>query len=115
MATSQEFVDFVVGQLEGCGEVAAKKMFGDYALYVDRKVVGLICDGRLHIKPTEQGDLYLARQGVTLELDSAYPGAKPSFLIGDKVDSRDFLQGLVRLTADALPLPKPKKRRGKDK
>ncbi|PIE84069.1 MAG: competence protein TfoX [Bacteroidia bacterium] len=108
MATSQEFVDFVLGQLDGCGAVEAKKMFGEYTLYVDGKVVGMMSDGVLHIKPTDAGREYAGE----LPMSPAYPGAKPSFCIGERVDDGVFLRELVRRTAQALPPPKPKGPRG---
>ncbi|PID90605.1 MAG: competence protein TfoX [Bacteroidetes bacterium] len=107
MATRQEFVDFIIGQLDGCGEVYARKMFGDYALYLDGKVVGLICDGVLHIKPTDAGLAY----ADDLPMSPAYPGAKPSLCVGERVDNGEFLRELLRRTAQALPAPKPRKPR----
>jgi TfoX/Sxy family transcriptional regulator of competence genes len=55
MATKQEFVEFVLDQIGNAGVIEAKKMFGEYALYANEKIVGLICDDKLFIKPTVSG------------------------------------------------------------
>ena len=105
MATDKDFIDFIVDQLENAGVVTYRKMFGEYALYSDGKVVALVCDNRLFVKPTDAGRKFI---GTVVE-GLAYPGAKPSFLIEDKIEDREWLSELVRITADALPMPKPKK------
>ena len=55
MASNVDFVQYIVDQCSGAGEIVAKKMFGDYGIYCDGKIFGLICDDRLYIKPTEAG------------------------------------------------------------
>lgn len=110
MATRQETVDYIVEQATGALVVTAKKMFGEYALYADDKLVALICDDQLFIKPTSDGRSFIG------EVDEVppYKGAKPSFLIsGDQLEDADWLADLVRRTADALPTRPPKKRRSK--
>ena len=93
-------------QSADAGTITSKKMFGEYALYCDTKVVAFVCDDQLFIKPTEAGRAYL---GEVTEAE-AYPGSKMYFLIdGDRWDDADWLARLVRTTAAALPLPKPKK------
>jgi TfoX/Sxy family transcriptional regulator of competence genes len=106
MATGLGFVQFVVDQLEDAGVITYRKMFGEYALYSDGKVVALLCDNRLFVKPTEAGRAFVGR--VTLA--PAYPGAKPSFLIEEKLEDRDWLSSLIRITAEHLTAPVPKKR-----
>ena len=106
MASDQKFVDFITDQLAVSGQLTAKKMFGEYGLYWGDKLVALVCDNKFYLKPTAAGRAYL--QEVIEE--APYPGAKPSFLIEEGLEDRDWLQKLVRLTADALPQPKPKKR-----
>lgn len=107
MGSDQDFVDFVVGQIENAGLVASKKMFGEYALYCEGKIVALICDNRLLVKPTAAGRAFI---GDVVEAPP-YEGAKPAFLIQDKIEDRDWLSELIRLTEAELPKPKPKKRR----
>jgi len=83
------------------------KMFGEYALYCDEKVVGLFFFDQLFIKYTDKGKEFA--EGRYSE-GYAYPGAKPSMNVTDILDDAEFLCTLVRLTADALPRPKAKKR-----
>ena len=107
MATDQEFVDYVLDQIENAGEITVKKMFGEYAIYSDGKIFGLICDNKLFIKPTKSGRAFI---GDVMEAP-AYKGAKPSFLIEDKLDDRDWLSELIRISVKELPVPKPKKKK----
>jgi TfoX/Sxy family transcriptional regulator of competence genes len=58
MASNQDFVNFVLEQIKGTGEISAKKMFGEYALYSDAKIFALICDDKLFVKPTASGGFY---------------------------------------------------------
>lgn len=106
MSSQQKTVDYIAEQCAGAGAITTKKMFGEYGMYCDGKVLAFICDDQLFIKPTEAGRAYL---GTVTEAE-AYPGSKLYFLIdGDRWDDADWLAGLVRTTADALPAPKPKK------
>jgi len=109
MASDQNYVDFVLDQIENAGEITAKKMFGEYAVYSDGKIFGLICDNQLFIKPTEAGREYIE----DLVESPPYPGAKSSFLIGDKLEDRDWLSELIRISLPQLPDPKPKKKKTK--
>ncbi|MGY3794525.1 TfoX/Sxy family protein [uncultured Aquimarina sp.] len=107
MASDQNFVDFVVGQIKNTGEIIAKKMFGEYGVYADGKMFGLICDNKLFIKPTTSGRDFI---GNIVEAPP-YPGAKPSFLIEEKIEDSDWLSELVSITIKELPEPKPKRKR----
>ena len=112
MASDSGFVEFIVDQIENAGEITYKKMFGEYALYSDGKVVALICDDKLFIKPTNAGKSYIN----DLVEAPPYPGAKLYFLIEDNIDDREWISNLIRLTAQELPAPKPKKKKkGKSK
>jgi TfoX/Sxy family transcriptional regulator of competence genes len=107
MATDQSFVEFIVDQIENAGQITYKKMFGEYALYVEGKVVALVCDNRLFVKPTESGRTFI---GDVVEAP-AYPGAKPGFLIDDRVEDREWISNLIRITYEELPEPKEKKKK----
>ena len=107
MATDQEFVDFLADQMEGAGDISFKKMFGEYALYCDGKVVALVCDNQLFVKPTPGGRAFI---GTPVEAPP-YPGAKNSFLIEDAFEDREWITQLIRITERELPTPKPKKPR----
>ena len=105
MASDKKFVEFIADQIENAGIITYKKMFGEYALYSDGKVVALICDDQLFVKPTEGGRAYI--KNVTEA--PPYPGAKMSFLIDGRMEDREWISGLIRITAKELPAPKPKK------
>lgn len=106
MASSSDFVQYIAEQCSGAGEIVTRKMFGDYGIYLNGKIFGLICDDRFYLKPTE-AVLPLLR---CIEMRPPYDGAKNYFYIAD-VDDRDYLSMLVRKTCEALPEPKPKKKR----
>jgi DNA transformation protein len=106
MATSQSTVDYLADQLSGAGKITSRKMFGEYALYCNGKVVALICDDRLFVKPTDAGRVFI---GSVVEAPP-YPGAKMYFLIEESFwDDRQWLCELIAKTEEALPAPKRKK------
>lgn len=108
MATKQSTIDFITDQIAGAGLIQSRKMFGEYALYCDSKVVALVCDDQLFVKPTSRGRACIEM----LEEGQPYPGAKPYFLISEEYwDDREFITKLIRETAADLPLPKPKKKK----
>jgi TfoX/Sxy family transcriptional regulator of competence genes len=110
MSSNQDFVDFVIGQLQSAGDITFKKMFGEYALYSGNKVFALICDNKLFIKPTNAGKNYI--QDVVEA--PPYPGAKPSFLVEERIEDHEWLSALVKLTVSELPEPKLKKKKKKE-
>jgi len=109
MSSDKMFLDFVIDQIENAGQITYKKMFGEYAVYSDGKIFALVCDNKLFIKPTEAGRVFI--QDVVEA--PPYPGAKLSFLIEDKLEDRDWMSNLVKITLDELPKPKPKKKKNK--
>lgn len=110
MATKAETADYLVGQIKSAGEVYARKMFGEYGMYCDGRMIALICDDQLFIKPTVSGRNYLDN----VEEAPPYPGSKDWFLIPeDNWDDEVWLSELVRITTAEVPLPKPKKPRQK--
>lgn len=104
MASNADFVQYIADQCSGAGNITTKKMFGDYGIYCDGKIFGLICDDCFYVKPTEAGRVLLKKE----ELRPPYEGAKDYFYIVD-VDDRDYLSALVRETCKALPEPKKRK------
>lgn len=99
-------MDFLLDQVEGAGSVHAHKMFGEYALYLDEKVVALVCDDQLFMKLTEPGKEFAVDR---YEEGLPYSGAKPWMRINEEMyDDREWLIELLRITAEALPVPKPK-------
>jgi len=107
MASDQNFVDFVMEQIKNAGEITAKKMFGEYGIYADGKLFGLICDNKLFIKPTISGREFI---GNVVEAPP-YEGAKPSFLMEEKIEDSNWLSELIRISLKELPPPKPKKKK----
>ena len=105
MACDQNFVNFVIEQIKNAGEITAKKIFGEYGIYADGKLFGLICDNKLFIKPTTSGREFI---GIVVEAQP-YEGAKPSFLIEEKIEDSDWLSELIRISVKELPPPKQKK------
>lgn len=101
MASSQNYLSFILDQLSGLPGVSFRAMMGEYILYVQGKIAGGIYDDRLLIKPTAATDRLLPDAPTALP----YEGARPMILVED-VDDRDFLRELFRATAEALPLPK---------
>ena len=110
MASNQSTVDYIVEQVARAGAVAGRKVFGEYALFCDGKMVALICDDQLFMKPTVAGRSHIV--GVTEK--PPYKGAKPYYWIsGDQWEDSDWLTELVRVSAAELPIPvrKPRKRK----
>ena len=106
MASSTDFVQYIADQCSGVGDIVTRKMFGDYGIYCDGKIFGLICDDCFYLKPTEAVRPLLRR----VELRPPYDGAKDYFYIAD-VDDRDYLSALVSETCKALPEPKARARK----
>ena len=109
MAQGLEFVEYVVDQVGDSCNLTHKMMFGGCALYMDGKVVALICDDQLFVKPTAAGREFI---GSVVEAPP-YPGAKNSFLIEEQIEDGDWLTQLLTLTAAELPAPRPRKRKPK--
>lgn len=111
MATKISTIGYIEDQLAGIPEIRSRKMFGEYALYCGDKVVALVCDDELFVKITEAGKAFV---GERYTEGIAYPGARPSMHIDeDLIEDREGLTELIRITAEALPVPKPKKTRKK--
>lgn len=107
MATQKSIAEYIENQVRDAGSVHIKKMFGEYALYYEAKVVGLICDDQLFIKPTLAGKEFLGE----VELAAPYPGAKDHYLIPeDRWDDAMWLKELILVSAPEIALPKKKKK-----
>ncbi len=104
MASDISFVEYVCEQIRGAGHVTHRRMFGEFAVYCDGKVVALVCDNQFFLKPTAAGKALLDR----VKEAPPYPGAKPYYLIDAQLDDAEAAAAIVRATADALPAPKVK-------
>jgi len=107
VASDRNFVKFVTDQIDEACEVSHRYMFGGCTLYSKGKVVALICDDQLFVKPTHAGRSFI---GEVVEAPP-YTGAKHSFLIEDKIEDGEWLSELIMLTEKELPKSKPKKRK----
>ena len=107
MSTEQSQVDYIVDQIQEAGLISYRKMFGEYAIYCDTKIVGLVCDNQFFVKPTDAGERFV--NGI--KMAPPYPGAKPYFAIEEQLDRREWITELIKITAEDLPFPKPKKSR----
>lgn len=107
MATDQHFVEYIAEQSQLGSALSFRRMFGEYGVYLDDKVIGFACDNSLFIKATPATD------EITRALPQRppYPGAKPYPVADELLDDTDALQSLLLATARDLPLPKPKKPR----
>jgi DNA transformation protein len=113
MATRQSTVDYILDQLRRAGAVTAKKMFGEFGLYLNGRMFALVCDDQLFIKRTPAGEALLKEKTMA----PPYPGAKPCYLIdADLLEDAEALTQLAGATANALPEPaakSPRPRRAK--
>ena len=106
MASSQDYLRFILEQLSELDDISYRAMMGEFILYYRGKIIGGIYDDRLLVKPVPSAVAYM--QNPTYELP--YDGAKEMLLISD-VDDREYLAGLFRAMYDDLPAPKTKKRK----
>ena len=104
MASSKEYLDFVLDQLSGLDGVSFRPMMGEYILYYRDKVIGGIYDDRLLVKPTTSAKA----QMPDAMAEAPYPGAKEMLLV-DNIDDREFLCRLLDAMAEELPEGKKKK------
>lgn len=108
MASSKEYLNFMLEQLSGLEEIAYRSMMGEYIIYFRGKIAAYICDDRFLVKPI--------KAAVRLMPDAArelpYEGAKEMLLV-DNVDDKEFLEELFNAIYDELPAPKRKKQERK--
>ena len=97
MACNADFVQFIVDQCSGAGDITVRKMMGDYCIYCNGVLFGLICDNNFYVKVTEAGEAVLEE----VELRQPYEGAKDYFYVGN-VDNRDYLEDIVKATLPEL-------------
>ena len=104
MASSKEYLDFILNQLSELEDITYRKMMGEYIIYYKGKIVGGIYDDRLLVKPVKSAKEYMPNA----EFELPYEGAKEMLLVDD-VDNKEYLVGLFKSMYDELPNPKPKK------
>ena len=105
MASSKEYLHFILEQLSDLEAVSYRSMMGEFILYYRGKIIGGIYDDRLLVKKTSSA-LELMPAAIC---DLPYEGAKEMLLV-DEVDSKAFLTKLFETMYDELPLPKQKRK-----
>ncbi len=101
MASSKEYLDFVLDQLSGLEQISYRAMMGEYIIYYRGKIVGGIYDNRLLVKPTKSAIAIMPNAAYELP----YEGAKEMLFVAD-VDNAEFLTKLFNAMYDELPKPK---------
>lgn len=109
MASTREYLDYVLEQLSAPEEITYRPMMGEYILYCQGKVVGGVYDDRLLLKPTPTALRLLQEAGIEPQMELPYDGAKEMILAD--VDRRELLRRMVRGVAEDLLEPKKKKAR----
>jgi TfoX/Sxy family transcriptional regulator of competence genes len=104
MGSSLDTVQFICDQAGPAAPLTFRKMFGEFALYLDGRVVALVCDDQVYLKPTAEGRQFL---GAVPE-GSPYPGCRPFLMLAAELDDPERLAQAFRITAQALPAPKRK-------
>ena len=105
MATSKEFHDYVVEQLQRVGNITTRKMMGEYCVYYDGKLIGDICDNTFYLKPTESVLRFMP------EADRGYPyeGSKSLMVIVDEIGNEELMAKVLKGMYEELPEPKKEK------
>lgn len=111
MATSKEFMDFVMDQLANVEDLTTKKMFGEYMVFGNGKPVLLICDDTVYVKMLPQVMDMFAQHEVTPTTGFPYQGAREHYILD--IENIDLSVDMVRLLEEILPVPKPKKPKAK--
>ena len=106
MASSKEYLDFILEQLSELEEISYRAMMGEYIIYYRGKIIGGIYDDRFLVKPVKSAIAYMPNAKYELP----YDGAKEMLLVDD-VDNKEYLTGLFNSMYDELPAPKPKKKK----
>ena len=104
MASSKDYLEFVLEQLSELDDISYKAMMGEYIIYYRGKIVGGIYDDRFLVKPTQSAKTLMPEANLELP----YEGAKEMLLVDD-IDNREFLRTLLEAMYDELPAPKKKK------
>ena len=106
MASSQDYLKFILEQLSELSDISYRAMMGEFILYYRGKIIGGIYDDRLLVKPVKSAITYMNN----LSYELPYDGAKEMLLVDD-VDNKEYLSGLFIAMYDELPTPKAKKKK----
>ena len=105
MASSKEYLDYILDQLSGLDDISYRAMMGEYIIYYRGRIVGGIYDDRFLVKPTKSA----AAMMPDAEMELPYEGAKEMLLVDD-VENRELLRGLLETMYDELPAAKKKQK-----
>jgi TfoX/Sxy family transcriptional regulator of competence genes len=106
MASSREYLNFILEQLSGLENIACRTMMGEFILYYRGRIIGGIYDDRFLVKPTKSAVALMPDADEELP----YEGAKRMLLV-DNVEDRTFLQKLIEAIYEELPAPKAKQKK----
>lgn len=106
MASSKEYLEFILGQLSELEDITYRTMMGEFIIYYRGKVVGGIYDDRLLVKPVKSAIRYMP----TANYELPYEGAKEMLLV-DEVDDKEYMTGLFNSVYEELPALRPKKKK----
>jgi len=109
MATSKDFINFILDQLSGLDGITCRSMMGEYIIYYKERIAAYVCENRLLVKPVDAAKKYIP-DGT---LEPPYEGAKDMLLVED-VDSKEYLTGLFEAIYEELPVPKKKAKKKKE-
>lgn len=104
MRTQPATIEHLVDLLSEAGALRVRKMFGEYALYLDEKAVAFVCDDTLFLKNLPEVRALLPEA----PLGPAYPGSKDYIIAAEVLDEPERVVEALRLTARLMPAPKPK-------
>ena len=105
MATSVEFIEYVMDQINGVGDTRYRKMFGEYMVYVNDKPILLVCDDTVYVKMRDE----IKKQMQCAEIGNPYEGAKPHYILD--IENRELTMEVISILEPITPLPKPRKRK----
>ncbi len=104
MASSKEYLSFILEQLSLIDGISHRQMMGEYVIYMHGKIAAYLCDDRLLVKPVPSA----VRAMPNAVYEPPYKGAKDMLLV-DNVDDREFLKELFDGMYAELPEPIKKK------
>ena len=110
MATTKDYIGFILDQLSGLEDITCRSMIGEYIIYYKGRIAAYVCDNRFLVKPVDAAKKYIP-DGT---MEPPYEGAKDMLLVED-VDDKEYLKGLFEAIYEELRMPKPKKKTVKKK
>ena len=105
MASSKEYLEYILEQLSDLDDITYRAMMGEYIIYYRGKIIGGIYDDRFLVKPVKSAMAMMSDASMELP----YEGAKEMILVDD-VEDRDFLSELLESMYEELPAPRKKRK-----